>query len=89
MPRARRDNWVGNAVKSDGADPDSGYESSDCDEVGTTITTTPTPTTTAVPQGSSISKERKKYDESTEYSSDVSLILSIFWRCTLIHTRCG
>lgn len=97
MPRARRrgrDNWAGNAVKRDafaltGADPESGYESSDCDEVGTIITTTPTPTITAAPQWSSISKEQKKYDESTEYSSDVSLILSIFLRCTLIHTRYG
>jgi len=97
MPRARRrgrDNWAGNAVKRDasaltGADPESGYESSDCGEVGTTITTTPTPITTAAPQGSFISKEQKEYDESAEYSSDVSLILSIFLRCTLIHTRYG
>lgn len=92
MPRARRhgrDNWAGNAVKRDtsalsglrelatGADSESEYESSDYGEVGTT-TTTPTPTTTAAPQGSSISKEQKKYDETTEYSSDVSPILSIF-----------
>ena len=93
MPRARRhgrDNWAGNAVKRDasalsglrelatGADSESEYESSDYGEVGTTTTTTPTPTTTAAPQGSSISKEQKKYDESTEYSSNVSPILSIF-----------
>ena len=93
MPRARRrgrDNWAGDAVQRDtsafsglrelptGADTESGYESSDYGEVGTTITTTPTPTTTAAPQGSSISMEQKKYDESTEYSSDVSLILPIF-----------
>ena len=86
MHRARRhgrDNWAGNAVKRDafalsglrelatGADSESEYESSDYGEVGTT-------TTTAAPQGSSISKEQKKYNESTEYSSDVSPILSIF-----------
>jgi len=86
MPRARRrgrDNWAGNAIKRGrefvtGADSESGYESSDHGEVGIITTTTPTPTTTAAPQGSSISKEQKKYDESTEYLSNVSLILFIF-----------
>ncbi|OCK93435.1 uncharacterized protein K441DRAFT_145802 [Cenococcum geophilum 1.58] len=85
MPRARRrgrDNWAGNAVKRDasaltGADPESGYESSDCGEVGTTITTTPTPITTAAPQGSFISKEQKEYDESAEYSSDIRVITTM------------
>ncbi|OCL03676.1 hypothetical protein AOQ84DRAFT_392096 [Glonium stellatum] len=84
-PRRRgRDTWTGNVLERDasalsglrelatGADPDSDDEPSDYDAPVTT-TTTPTPTITAAPQSKSISKQQKKYDESTEYSSDVSL----------------